>query len=167
MPTEDDDNDPDAGTESNPVRQLREQNKNLERQLVEAKEAAKANADLERRLAISEAGIGDHPMRELFVDAYKGEMTKEAVREAAQKYGLPVGGSSAAPTPAQQQQQQQRTADINTNVDIDEALGGGDGGGEEFAVYQRELDECQGDPAKIQKVIQKYGHHVKLLSDID
>lgn len=162
MPTEDDDNDPDAGTESNPVRQLREQNKNLERQLVEAKEAAKANADLTRRLAISEAGIGEHPMRALFVDAYQGELTPEAVKEAAQKYGLPLAGATP---PAQQQQQ--RTADINTNVDIDEALGGGDGGGEEFAVYQRELDECQGDPAKIQKVIQKYGHHVKLLSDID
>lgn len=163
MPDDNDDIDDDPEGQPNPVRQQRERIKTLERELAESREAANKTAALERKLMFSEAGLADHPMRDYLVDGYKGEMTKEAIQAEAARLGIPLGGA----TPPPGQQQQTRKPDIDANADMDEALGGGDGGGEEFAVYQRELDECDGDPKKIDKVMAKYQHRVRLLTDID
>lgn len=165
MPDENDIDDEPDEDQSPGIRAQRLKIKDLEAQNVALREAAKGQAELERRAVFAEAGIiGDHPMRELLLKGYDGELTSEAVKAYATKVGFPLNGGAS---PAQQQQQQQRVADIDTNIEIDDAVGGGDGGGEEFAVYQRELEECNGDHAKITKVMQKYAHRVKLLSDID
>lgn len=56
------------------------------------------NVATERRAAFAEAGLPDSPVRALFEKTYEGEMTAEAIKAAAEPYGLT--GTPAAQTPA-------------------------------------------------------------------
>lgn len=76
--------------ERNPVRaQLRNleaKNKELEAKLLQASEA-------QRKLAFVEAGVDvNAPSARYFVKGYEGEMTAEAIRQAAQEVNL-IGGT--------------------------------------------------------------------------
>lgn len=77
-----------------------------EKQRRQQAEQALAEAEQARRkLALIEAGIDLRtPTGQLFADAYKGDLTQEAINEAAQKYGViaPPPPPVAAP-PAEQQ----------------------------------------------------------------
>jgi hypothetical protein len=53
---------------------------------------------LEKRAAFAEANLTDLPHRELFEKTYEGEMTAEAIRTEAEKYGL-VGTAATPPAP--------------------------------------------------------------------
>lgn len=53
---------------------------------------------LERKAVFGDAGLPDVPERELFMESYKGDMTVEAIKEAAAKY--PTLTSTAATTTA-------------------------------------------------------------------
>ena len=80
--------------ERNPVRaQLRNleaKNKELEAKLLEATEA-------QRKLAFVEAGVDlNAPVSRYFVKAYDGEMTAEAIRQAAQEANL-IGVTQVKP----------------------------------------------------------------------
>lgn len=44
--------------------------------------------DLERRATFAEAGLSDHPARELLERAYEAGMTADTLKEQATKYGL-------------------------------------------------------------------------------
>ncbi len=76
---------------------------------------AKANADAaeratiaERKLAFIEAGIDSkNPIAELFVDAYKGDLTAEAIKTAAAKYPGLLGVGEQQ----EQQQEEQKPTD--------------------------------------------------------
>lgn len=59
-----------------------------------------SRAELEKRVAFKDAGLTDAPERELFEQSYKGELTAEAIKEAAAKYPslIPAdGGGTQAP----------------------------------------------------------------------
>lgn len=73
-------------TQRNP---LRDRNKQLEKELAtKAAEAAEAQA-AKRELAFYKAGIPlDSPMSSYFIKAYDGELTPEAIKQAAQEAQL-------------------------------------------------------------------------------
>ena len=80
--------------ERNPVRQqlrnLEAKNKELEAKLLQATEA-------QRKLAFVEAGVDlNAPVSRYFVKAYDGEMTAEAIRQAAQEANL-IGVTQVKP----------------------------------------------------------------------
>ncbi len=86
--------------ERNPVRaQLRNlevKNKELEAKLLEATEA-------QRKLAFVEAGVDiNAPSSRYFVKGYDGEMTAEAIRQAAQEVNLIAGMQPKAEVQAEQ-----------------------------------------------------------------
>ena len=63
--------------------------KSLRRAAASKKQLEKENADLKRRLAFIEAGISTaDPKMKYFVNGYDGEMTAEAIREAALEAGF-------------------------------------------------------------------------------
>lgn len=70
--------------------QLR-QNAQLQADL-EAERASRT--ELERRATFAEAGLSDHPARELLERAYESGMTAEDLKGTAEKYGL-LGSESA------------------------------------------------------------------------
>ena len=84
-----------AGLDPNIRSQIR-QNAQLTADL-EAERATRTS--LERRAAFAEAGLADVPHRELFEKSYEGEMTAEAIRAEAEKYGLT---GAQTPPPAQE-----------------------------------------------------------------
>lgn len=51
---------------------------------------------LERRTVFAEAGLSEHPAKELLEKAYEEGMTADALKEAAAKYGL-LGDGAAKP----------------------------------------------------------------------
>jgi len=70
----------------NPVRQRMKQ---LEKDLREAEKQLAASAEVQKKLAFVEAGIPlDSPMSKYFIKGYDGELTPEAIREAAQEAQL-------------------------------------------------------------------------------
>ena len=86
--------------ERNPVRQqlrnLEAKNKELEAKLSEATTA-------QRKLAFVEAGVDiNAPISRYFVKAYDGEMTAEAIRQAAQEANLIAGMQPKAEVQAEQ-----------------------------------------------------------------
>ena len=85
-----------AGLDSNIRAQIR-QNAQLTADL-EAERATRTS--LERRAAFAEAGLADVPHRELFEKSYEGEMTAEAIRAEAEKYGL-TGTQTPPPPPVE------------------------------------------------------------------
>jgi hypothetical protein len=80
--------DTNGGGESNKFRQLREKAQRVD-------EAEAQLLAVNRRIAVLESGVDlETPMGALFVRAYQkanpGELTVEALREEAAKYGVPV-----------------------------------------------------------------------------
>lgn len=70
----------------NPVRARMKQ---LEKDLREAQKQLAASAEASKKLAFVEAGIPlDSPMSKYFIKGYDGELTPEAIREAAQEAQL-------------------------------------------------------------------------------
>lgn len=51
---------------------------------------------LERRAVFAEAALPDVPERELFLESYKGDMTVDAIKEAAAKYPT-LAGTAVVP----------------------------------------------------------------------
>ena len=70
----------------NPVRARMKQ---LEKDLREAQKQLASSAEASKKLAFVEAGIPlDSPMSKYFIKGYDGELTPEAIREAAQEAQL-------------------------------------------------------------------------------
>jgi hypothetical protein len=83
--------DDDLADESEGIRVLRQKAKRTD--VIEA-ELHAAN----RKIAILEAGLDvESPVGELFVKVYDGETSPEALRAAADKYGIPIKGWAAGP----------------------------------------------------------------------
>lgn len=81
--------DQDIQDESNPVRQLRQQNKELAKRLKEQEERLAQLDKLEREHAFVKAGIDvDDSRLKYFVKGYDGELTAEAIRAQATKDGF-------------------------------------------------------------------------------
>lgn len=65
-------------------------------------------ATLRRELAVERAGLPDFPGKQFFLNAYDGEATPEAVKEAAKAAGFISGdGAPVGGAPAQQQVSQE------------------------------------------------------------
>lgn len=89
--SEDDFTEQESNSGSNPVRQRMKQ---LEKELREAKKQLADTADVQKKLAFVEAGIPlDSPMAKYFIKGYDGELSAEAIRQAAEEAQL------IAPTP--------------------------------------------------------------------
>jgi hypothetical protein len=83
----------------NPVRQRMKQ---LEKDLREAQKQLAASAEVQKKLAFVEAGIPlDSPMSKYFIKGYDGELTPEAIREAAQEAQLIAPTQQVADTDKQ------------------------------------------------------------------
>lgn len=75
-----------SNTSGNPVRQRMKQ---LEKELREANKRLAETAEASKKLAFMEAGVPlDSPMAKYFIKGYDGELTPEAIREAAQEAQL-------------------------------------------------------------------------------
>ena len=90
---------------------------------LEAEKAA--NQSAQRELAILKAGIPESPARDLFLKAYDGPVTTEAIKTEAERYGLmapPAGTGAGGPT-AEELAAQQRIAGAGATGDtpVDEA----------------------------------------------
>lgn len=86
--------------------------KDLEEQARQGKEALKKLADFERAKAISDAGIDTkNPVSSLFLETYKGELTPEAIKAEAAKYGLIAAAEQDPTQPDPQELQQFETFD--------------------------------------------------------
>lgn len=73
-------------SQSNPVRQRMKQ---LEKELREANKLIAASAEANKKLAFVEAGIPlNSPMAKYFIKGYDGDLTPEAIREAAMEAQL-------------------------------------------------------------------------------
>jgi hypothetical protein len=89
--SEDDFTEQESNSGSNPVRQRMKQ---LEKELRDAKKQLADTADVQKKLAFVEAGIPlDSPMAKYFIKGYDGELSAEAIRQAAEEAQL------IAPTP--------------------------------------------------------------------
>lgn len=89
--SEDDFTEQESNSGSNPVRQRMKQ---LEKELRDAKKQLAETADVQKKLAFVEAGIPlDSPMAKYFIKGYDGELSAEAIRQAAEEAQL------IAPTP--------------------------------------------------------------------
>ena len=115
-------------------------NENTPAPLREAYEALKgqlesertSRTDLEKRMAFKDAGLTDAPERELFEQSYKGDLTPEAIKEAAAKYPslIPAAGGTETPAPdnradlsaIQRIQQASAGAPPNAPMDFGDAL---------------------------------------------
>lgn len=86
---------------------IRSRLKDTDRLVAELETERTNRVSLERRAAFAESGLADLPHRELFERTYDGDLTAEAIRDAADKYGLVPDASSAAAT-----QQSQSQADL-------------------------------------------------------
>jgi len=67
---------------------IREQLRKTNEWEKEAKEANARMAEMERKMAFTEAGIPASGVGQLFRDAYQGDLSAEAVRAAAESYGI-------------------------------------------------------------------------------
>lgn len=77
------------------------QKRNFRRELEErAAQAEQKAAELERKLAISSAGLDlSNPQHKYFAETYNGEMSPEAVKAKAQELGFLSDGQRAADAP--------------------------------------------------------------------
>jgi len=100
-----------SSTDSAPIRALREANKRLEKELANLRELQKENA-------ILKAGLDtENPYADLFIKAYDGEWTAEAVREAAGKYpGLIPGVEQESAEELAEQQAHRRVVAAGTDA---------------------------------------------------
>lgn len=72
----------------------------LDLSLKKASAAEQEAAQLRRELAIERAQLPDTPLKELFLKAYDGDVTPEAIRAEAERYGvLQATPAAAAPEP--------------------------------------------------------------------
>lgn len=108
------------------IRAQMRQNTSLQAE-VETERAARIS--LERRVAFAEAGLPDHPARELIEKTYEGEMTADAIREYAAKYGVsadtataPVLDNRADLDALRRSQQAGTSAAPTTTMDFGDAL---------------------------------------------
>jgi hypothetical protein len=77
LPDEDHDHDPD-------IRELRQRAKAVDRAEAETRR-------LERRIAILESGLDvESPIGQLWNKSYQGEVTPEALKAEAERYGIPM-----------------------------------------------------------------------------
>ena len=123
---------------------LREAYEALRRDL----DAARAEvATGKRESAFAKAGLSDLPHRELFERSYEGDLTAEAIREAATPYGLVTASADAAAAASQAlaeaTRQVQAGTSTTTQPQADDAM--------------TALDRAGSNPEAIKAVIQKYG----------
>lgn len=86
--------------------------RNLRTALDREKQRAEANEAAARELAMLKAGVDvTNPVAELFISSYTGEMTPDAIKEAASKYGLVSEGTPPAPPAGEQPPANQPPAD--------------------------------------------------------
>lgn len=114
--------DSDPPAEDSPV--ITELRKKAKRAEEAEQRAAEAEARIERMEAFSGVPLPDTKMAELFRDTYKGDMTAEAVMDAAKEYGLIEPEPEATP-PAEQAQlgaMQQAAQGQPLPVHVDEAI---------------------------------------------
>ena len=97
-PVEDPDNDP------------REWVKNLRKQAKEGKKAQRELEHLKRDLVFKEAGIPEEGPGKLFRKAYDGDVSEDAIRAAAQEYGILDAPPNSEPSPQEQQAVQRAAA---------------------------------------------------------
>lgn len=77
-------------TEKNP---LRKHLRDLEKEVAELRKQKAEAEEAKRELAFAKAGIPmETPMAKYFIKGYDGELTPEAIREAATEAGLVSGG---------------------------------------------------------------------------
>lgn len=167
MPADDDD-DTGSDDETNPVRQLRQEVKRLKAEAAGNKQAADEVSALRRELSFAKAGIpAEHPMRSIFEKGYDGEDSAEAIKTAWTAAGLPLTGAGGQQGAGDQQQGDkdagQSQADIDANRQMDDALGGGTGGGDDINAFKLELEAAGNDWDAIDKVMQKHTNNVRLL----
>lgn len=169
MPADDDD-DTGSDDETNPVRQLRQEVKRLKAEAAGNKQAADEVSALRRELSFAKAGIpAEHPMRSIFEKGYDGEDSAEAIKTAWSAAGLPLAGAGGQQSNAGGQQQQQQSdagqsqADIDANRQMDDALGGGTGGGDDINAFKLKLEAAGTDWEAIDKVVKEYSSNVRLL----
>lgn len=97
--SEEDFTEQESNTSGNPVRARMKQ---LEKDLREAKQQLAQSAETTKKLAFVEAGIPlDSPMSKYFIKGYDGELTPEAIREAAQEAQLIAPTQQVADTDKQ------------------------------------------------------------------
>lgn len=97
--SEEDFTEQESNTGGNPVRARMKQ---LEKDLREAKQQLAQSAETTKKLAFVEAGIPlDSPMSKYFIKGYDGELTPEAIREAAQEAQLIAPTQQVADTDKQ------------------------------------------------------------------
>jgi len=84
--SEDDFMEQESNTSGNPVRQRMKQ---LEKELREANKRLAETAEASKKLAFMEAGVPlDSPMAKYFIKGYDGDLTPEAIKEAAMEAQL-------------------------------------------------------------------------------
>ena len=95
-------------TRTNPVRARMKQ---LEKELQEANKRLAETAETSKKLAFIEAGVPlDSPMAKYFIKGYDGELTPEAIREAAQEAQLIAPQQQVADTDKQAWRETNRIA---------------------------------------------------------
>lgn len=93
------------------VKSLREANKQMKADLEAARAQAEQATQATRELAFIKAGIDiESPTGKLFAKAYDGEATPDAIKEAAEEYGLAAPKPQPSAALAQQQQMSQAVA---------------------------------------------------------
>ena len=75
---------------------IRKQLREAERTRKEASEAMAELSSLKREMAFTKAGIPEHGTGNLLRKAYDGELTPEAIRKAAEEYGI-LGQQTSQP----------------------------------------------------------------------
>lgn len=152
---------PDGGDDSNDpdwAKQLRKQNKDLERQLAERDAASEA---AQRKLAFAEAGVPlSDPKSKYFVNGYDGELAVDAIKS---EWGSFSGGAATAPPPDHSADiaAAQRITDAGTGAQSPDAQ-------DEAARYRAELENLRNssnrDPYVLQRqaeeIMAKYGSRV-------
>ena len=106
--SEDDFTEQESNNGGNPVRQRMKQ---LEKELREANKRLAETAEASKKLAFMEAGVPlDSPMAKYFIKGYDGELTPEAIREAAQEAQLIAPAPQVADTDKQAWRETNRIA---------------------------------------------------------
>ena len=126
--------------------------KSLRRAANGKKQLEKELADLRRELAFTKAGINpDDPKMRYFVKGYDGEMTAEAVRQAAMEAGF-LSSQQSAPTPVQQAAAaaQERVAQAAAGAIVEDAS-------EEAALARLEQAMEEGGVDAMLEVARQYG----------
>lgn len=102
--------------ESDVVRQLREHVKDLEGQVKERDKRIETLEPIARDTTFKQAGVDlDDPRTKFFVERYDGELTVEAIREAAEPYGFVSSEQNAdAQQPSGPDEQTQRMSQLRS-----------------------------------------------------